>query len=322
VKRRKFLGVLGGAAITWPDELRAQQTGLPIVAFLQRTVPMRGDFTHFRDGLTTLGYEEGRNVHVEERYAGGSDVRLRELIQEIIQLKPAAIVVDGAVVATAVKAATDTIPIVVTIISDPARYGIANLAKPGGNITGLSTFTDVLYAKRLELLKEILPQLRRVAVLRPTPNLSLTAMRVINDAAPALDLELRTYDAAEPSTWATLFAAMTRDKCDGLLQFIDGLFAARITELVILAAAQHLPTIYAEREFVDAGGLASYGISYREQWRRAAGYVAKILKGDKPGDLPIEQPTRFELVINMRTARALGLTVPPSLLARADEVIE
>jgi putative ABC transport system substrate-binding protein len=211
---------------------------------------------------------------------------------------------------------------VATIISDPERFGIANLAKPGGNITGLSTFSDVLYAKRLELLKEILPQVRRVAVLRPTPNLSLIGMRVINDAAPALGLEVRAYDAAEPSTWAALFAAMTRDKCDGLLQFIDGLFAARTTELVILAAAQRLPAVYAEREFVDAGGLVSYGISYADQWRRAAGYAAKILKGDKPGDLPVEQPTRFELVINMRTARALGVAVPPTLLARADEVIE
>ena len=297
----------------WPLAAGAQQTNVPIVAFLQRTVPMRGDFAHFRDGLAALGYEEGRNVRIEQRYAGGSDARLQELIREIVQLKPAAIVVDGAVVATAVKAATDTIPIVVTIISDPARFGISNLAKPGGNITGFSTFSDVLYAKRLELLKEIVPQLSRVAVLRPMPNLSVTGMRVINDAAPALGLEVRAYDAAEPSTWAALFATIARDKCDGLLQFIDGLFAARTTELVVLAAAQRLPVIYAEREFVDAGGLASYGISYADQWRRAAGYAAKILKGDKPGDLPIEQPTRFEFVINMRTARALGLGVSADL---------
>jgi putative ABC transport system substrate-binding protein len=161
-----------------------------------------------------------------------------------------------------------------------------------------------------------------VAVLRAPPNISPIAMAVITDAANALGLAIRTYDAGERSTWPALFAAISDDKCDALLQFSDGRFATETTQLVVLAIAHHLPAIYVEREFVDAGGLASYGINYADQWRRAAGYVDKIIKGAKPGDLPIEQPTRFELVINMKTAKALDLAIPPTLPLRADEVIE
>ena len=322
MRRREFIAGLGGAVAAWPLTARAQQAGPPVVAFLQRSAPIRGDFTHFRDGLAALGYEDGRNVRIEKRYAEGNDVRLRELGHEVVKLNPAVIVVDGMVTTAAVTAQTTTIPVVTTIISDPERFGITNLAKPGGNITGLSTFSDVLYAKRLELLKEMLPQVRRVAVLRPLTNASPVGTRISNDAARSLGLELRYYDAGPPAGWPALFAAMSDDKCEALLQFIDGLFANRTTDLVVLAVSRRLPVVYAEREFVDAGGLASYGISYADQWRRAAGYVEKILKGAKAGDLPVEQPTRFELVINMRTAKALGLTVPPTLLARADEVIE
>jgi putative tryptophan/tyrosine transport system substrate-binding protein len=322
MRRREFLGVLGGAAAGWPLAARAQQVGVPVVAFLQRTAPIRGDFRHFWDGLAKLGYEAGRNVRIEQRYAGGSDARLNELVEEITKLNPGVIVVDGARTIGPVQAATKTIPIVAAIISDPERFGITNLAKPGGNLTGFSTFTDTLYAKRLELLKEMLPQARRVAVLRAPPNISPIAMRVINEAGRTLGLELRTYDAGVPSTWPALFAAIAADKCDALLQFTDGAFAGRTTELVILAIAHRLPAVYGEREFVHVGGLASYGISYADQWRRAAGYVDKILKGDKPGDLPIDQPTRFEFVLNMNTANALGLAVPTNLTLRADEVIE
>jgi putative ABC transport system substrate-binding protein len=322
MRRRDFIAIIGNAAAGWPLAGYAQQGPLPLVVFLQRTAPIRRDFENFHSGLVALGYERGRNVQIERRYAGSNDARLRELAHEAAQLNPAVIVVDGGVTATAVQAATTTIPLVMTIMSDPERFGITNLAKPGGHVTGLSTLTDVLYAKRLELLKEIHPNIHRIAVLRPLPNVSAIGTRVTSEAARSLGLELRTYDAGTPDTWATLFAAMRNDKCDALLQFIDGRFANRTTDLVILAAAHRLPAIYAEREFVDAGGLASYGISLADQWRRAASYVDKILKGAKPGDLPVQQPTRFELVINMRTARALGLAVPPALLSRADEVIE
>jgi putative ABC transport system substrate-binding protein len=325
MRRREFIALLGGAAtssLPFASPLRAQQAGVPVVGFLQRSAPIRDDFKHFWDGLAALGYEAGRNIRIEQRYAGGSDTRLHELAQEITKLNPAVIVVDGSITIATVQAATKTIPIVATIITDPERFSITNLAKPGGNLTGLSTFGDVLYAKRLELLKEMLPQVRRVAVLRAPPNLSPIAMRVINDAGRALGLELRTYDAGAPGTWPALFAAMGADKCDAILQFSDGRFATRTTELVVLAIAQRLPAVYAEREFVDAGGLASYGISFPDQWRRAAGFVDKILRGAKPGDLPVEQPTRFELVINMKTAKALGLAIPPALPLRADAVIE
>jgi putative tryptophan/tyrosine transport system substrate-binding protein len=322
MRRRDFVLALGGAAAAWPLAARAQQPGIPLVGFLQRSAPIRSDFAHFSNGLAALGYEAGRNIRIEQRYAGGSDARLVELVREVTKLNPAVLVVDGAPTVAAVQAATKTIPIVSAIISDPERFGITNLAKPGGQITGLATFTDILFAKRLELLKEILPRARRVAVLRAPPNLSPTAIRVTNEAGRALGLELRTYDAGAFGTWPAMFATMTDDQCDALLQFTDARFATRITELVILAVAHRLPAVYGEREFVDVGGLASYGISFPNQWSRAAAYVDKILKGANPGDLPVEQPTRFEFVINMSTASALGLAIPPEVPLRADEVIE
>jgi putative tryptophan/tyrosine transport system substrate-binding protein len=324
MRRREFAVLFGGvvAPLSMRSPLHGQSAPIPTVIFFQRTPPIRGDFAHFRDGLSALGYDDGRNVRIEQRYAGGNDARLHELAQSLTSLNPAVIVVDGSVAIAAVREAAPGTPIVAGIITDPERVGITNVAKPGGNLTGLSTFSDILYAKRLELLKEMIPGLRRVAVLRPSPNLSSVGMQVTQDAARSLGLELKTYDAGPPGKWAALFVTMTNDKCGALLQFVDGQFAARATELAILAAAQRLPTVYAEREFVDAGGLASYGISYSDQWRRAAGYVDRILKGIKPGDLPVEQPTRFELVINLRTAKVFGLTVPTTLLARADEVIE
>ena len=322
LRRREFITLLGGAVTAWPLAAGAQQARAPVVAFLQRTAPIRGDFRHFSEGLAKLGYEAGRNIRIEQRYADGVDARLSDLIEEITKLNPAVIVVDGSITIAAVQAATKTIPIVAAIMPDPVRFGITNLARPGGNLTGFSTFTDTLYAKRLELLKQMLPQARRIAVLRAPPNISPVAMRIINEAGHALGLELRTYDAGVPDTWPALFAAIVADKCDALLQFTDARFAGRATELVILAIAQRLPAVYGEREFVEAGGLASYGVNLADQWRRAAGYVDKILKGDKPGELPIELPTRFEFVINMKTANAIGLAVPPDLPLRADEVIE
>ena len=322
MRRRDFVTLLGGAAATWPLAARAQQVSAPIVGFLQRSGPIRGDFAHFRDGLAALGYEPGRNIRIEQRYADGSDARLAELVQDFTRLNPTVLVIDGPVTFAAVQAATKTIPIVATLISDPERFGISNIAHPGGNVTGVANFHAILHAKRLELLKELLPQARRIAVLRAPPNLDLLAMRLTGEAGRALNLELRTYDAGAPGTWPALFKTMADDKCDALLQFTDGRFASRITELVILAIAHRIPAVYGEREFVDAGGLASYGISYPAQWRRAAAYVDKILKGAKAGDLPVEQATRFEFVINMKTANALGLAIPPALPLRADEVIE
>jgi ABC-type uncharacterized transport system substrate-binding protein len=321
VRRREFITLIGGA-VAWPLVARAEQSTMPVVGFLQRSSPIRGDFGHFRDGLARLGYEAGRNIRIEQRYANGNDVRLSELVQEINNLNPAVVAVDGSATIAAMQAAGKTIPIVATVITDPERFGITNLAKPGGNLTGLSTFADVLHAKRLELLREMLPQLRRVAVLHAPRNVSPVAMRIIEHAGKALDLDLRIYDAGASDSWPDVFKTMVDDRCDAMLQLGDGRFASRVTALVVLAIANRLPAMYDEREFVAAGGPASYGVSFAVQWRRAAGYVDKILKGAKPGDLPIEQPTHFELAINMNTAKALRLSIPPTLPLRADEVIE
>jgi len=321
IKRREFITLLGGAA-AWPLAARAQQSAMPVVGYLERSAPIRNDFGSFLDGLRALGYEEGRNIRIERRYGNSDDKRLRELAQELARLNPVVIVVDGPITIGMVQAATTTIPIVSAIMGDPGLLGITQLNRPGGNLTGLSTLGDVLFAKRVELLKEMLPQIRTIAVLRSPPNLKPTAMQVTSEAAKTLGLTVRIYDAGERSTWPSMFAAMVDDKCDALLQFTDAKFAALTTALVVLAVARHLPAMYGEREFVEAGGLISYGISLGDQFRRTAGYVDKIIKGAKAGDLPVEQPTKFELVINANTAKALGLNIPDKLLARADEVIE
>ena len=322
MRRRQLLGFLGGTAVFGPMTARAQLASVPVIAFLQRSGPIRNDFGNFLEGMRALGYEDGRNLRIEPRYSYGDDQKLEELARELVLLNPVAIVVDGTITIRTVQTITKTIPIVSAIISDPERIGIAELRRPLTNVTGLSTFGDALLGKRLEILKEIVPRAREVAVLRAQHNISEVAMRVTNEAATALGLNIRIYDAGERNTWPSTFAEMISDKCEGLLQFTDARLAAGATNLVVLAIANRLPTVYGEREFVDAGGLASYGISFPDQWRRAAGYVDKIIKGAKVVDLPVEQPRRFILAINVNTAKALGITFSTTLLARADEVIE
>jgi len=323
VKRREFITGLAGAAVVGPRGAWAQQSaGQPIVGFLQRSGPIRNDFGYFLEGLQALGYEDRRNIRLERRYAYGDSQKLRELADELARLKPVAIVVDGSVTIEIARDVTPTIPIVAAIITDPERFGITQLSRPAGNLTGLSTLGDALSAKRLELIKEMLPQAQNVAVLRAPPNVSATAMQVTSDAAKALGLNVQVYDAGERSEWPSMFAQMTADNCHAMLQFTDARFAAGVSNLVVLAVANRLPAVYGEREFVDAGGLASYGINFSDQWRRTAGYVDKIIKGATTRELPIEQPTRFALVVNINTARALNLSLPPALLGRADEVIE
>jgi putative tryptophan/tyrosine transport system substrate-binding protein len=321
LRRREFVTLLGGAA-AWPLTARAQQPGMPVIGFLQRTGPIRSDFAHFRDGLAAAGYEQGRTIRIEQRYAGGNEERLHELVRELIGMNPAVMVVDGIVTVEAVQSRTMAVPIVSAIISDPARLRITNLNRPGGNVTGLSTLIDFLFAKRLELVKEMLPHARRVAVLRNAVNVSLIAEQVTRQAAAALGVELRIFELHTAGDWSALFAEIADARPDALLQFGDASFANRPREFVEFALARRLPAMYGEREFVTAGGLISYGVSLTDQWRRAASYVDKILKGSIPGDLPIEQPTKFELMINLKTAKALGIDVPVTLLARADEVIE
>jgi putative tryptophan/tyrosine transport system substrate-binding protein len=323
MKRRAFLTLLGGAAAaTWPLAAMAQHSAIPVVGFLQRTGRIRSDFWNFLGGLTAMGYEQGRNIRIEQRYAGGSEERLHELVGELVGMKPAVLVVDGIVTVEAVQSRTTAIPVVSVVISDPSRLGITNLNRPGGNVTGLTTLIDFLFAKRLELVKELLPHARRVAVVRNAVNVSLIAEEVTRQAAMALSVELRIFQQHTAGNWSALFAEIADERPDALLQFGDASFANRPREFVELALVRRMPVMYGERDFVTAGGLISYGVNFSEQWRRAASYVDKILKGSNPGDLPIEQPTKFELVINLKTAKSLGLEIPPTLLARADEVIE
>jgi putative ABC transport system substrate-binding protein len=321
-RRRQFITLLGGAAAAWPLAARAQQPAMPVIGFLQRSYPVRTDFADFRDGLKALGYEDGRNIRIEQRYAGLDMDRVRAFSRELVEMKVKVIVIDGFATIQTVMAATKTIPIVSALIAGPDQFGIASLARPGGNLTGLSVSTDDLGGKRLELLKELIPNARRVAVLRDRYNINTVQLQVIENVARALDVELRLFEAAETDTWPGVFDLIAEYQPDALLQLTNATFASNPTKLAALAVARRLPAIYGEREFVDAGGLLSYGISFSDQWRRAAGYVDKILKGAEPGDLPIEQPTKFEIVINLKTAKAIGLTVPTATLLRATEVIE
>jgi putative ABC transport system substrate-binding protein len=321
VKRRAFITLLGGAA-TWPLAARGQQPAMPVIGFLQRSKPVRTDFADFRDGLKALGYEDGRNIRIEQRYAGLDIDALRAFAQELVGMNVKVIVIDGFATIHTVMAATKTIPIVSALIAGPDQFGIAGLARPGGNLTGLSVSADDLGGKRLELLKELVPNTRRVAVLRDRYNVNTVQLYGIENVARALDVQLRVFEAADADTWLGVFDLIAEYQPDALLQLTNATFASNPARLAGLAVARRLPTAYGEREFVDAGGLMSYGVSFSDQWRRAAGYVDKILKGAQPGALPIEQPTKFELVINLKTAKAIGLAVPTPTLLRATEVIE
>ena len=277
----------------------------------------------FRQGLRGLGYLEGQNIVVEYRWAQGRQERLSGLAAELVRLNVDVIVAPNTQAALAARAATRTIPIVFAGVADPVGTGlVASLARPGGNTTGLSFLSPELSAKQLELLKEAVPKTSRVAVLwNPgNPGLALT-LREAEVAARALGVQVQLLEARGPDEIDSAFLAMTRERADGLLILGDAVFLLHRTRIVGLAAKSRLPAMYNFKEFVDAGGLMAYAANLADLFRRAAVYVDKILKGAKPGDLPVEQPTRFELVVNLKTARALGLTIPQSVLIRADEVI-
>jgi putative tryptophan/tyrosine transport system substrate-binding protein len=316
-----------------PLAAEAQQPAkIPRIGFLG-TFPTNRHDEALRQGLHEFGYVEGQNIAIERRHFEGRAERLPDLATELVRLKVDVIVVDacGAPL-NAARQATSTIPIVVTACNDDlvAAGLISSLARPGGNITGLSGLTPELGAKRLELLKEAVPKVRRVAVLwnpayseRFSANFRFwssdwTEMRA---AAQVLGMTLQPVEIRGPDDFDTAFSAITRERADALVAFSDPLVVFRGRRIADLTANSRLPAMYPSREVVDAGGLMSYGPSISDMFRRAAGYVGKVLKGAKPGDLPMEQPTKFELVINLKTAKALGLTIPPSLLLRADEVI-
>ncbi len=299
----------------------AQQTGKVYrIGFLRRAAPNPAGFEAFRQGLRDLGYVEGQNSVIEQRYAAGVYERLADLAAELVGLKVDVIVVDGVLTAQAAQKVTTTIPIVFTL-GDPIQIGlVASLARPGGNVTGLTTSTEGFSGKRLELLKEAVPYVSRVAVLNNPANPAFQ-LEETQEAARLLGLQLHLLEPRSPNELASAFTAMAREGVGALITLPDAMFFSERVQIAKLAAESRLPAMFPERDFVDAGGLMAYGPNIADNFRRAATYVDKILKGTKPGDLPIEQPMRFTLVINLKTAQALKLTIPPQLLFQADEVI-
>jgi putative tryptophan/tyrosine transport system substrate-binding protein len=278
----------------------------------------------FRQGLRGLGYVEGQNIALEERWAEGRFDRLPSLAAELVRLNVDIIVTASTPAAQAGQQATRSIPIVMTLVSDPVESGlVGSLARPGGNVTGLSLMHPELSGKRLELLKEVIPKVSRVAVLSNPSNPTIPLLvRETEAAARALRVQLQVVEVRDPTEFDSAFSVMTRDRAGALVVLPDGIFQNERRRIAALAAKGRLPAMYAWREAVDVGGLIAYGASVPDIFRRAAVYVDKILKGTKPADLPVEQPTKFELVINLKAAKQIGLTIPPNVLARADKVIK
>ena len=278
----------------------------------------------FREGLRELGYEEGRNIAIDYRWADGQYERFAALVAELIAAKVDVIVTAGTPAALAVKKATNTLPLVMVAVGDPVGTGIVpNLARPGGNITGLSSIAPDLEGKRLGLLREVVPNVSHVAFfLNPANAFHSVSIRQARVAAQSLGIKLQPLEVEKSEQLDGAFASIVKEKPDALLILADRIFLHNRGRMMEFATQQRLPSVNAYRELVDAGGLMSYGPSYEDMHRRAAVYVDKILKGAKPADLPVEQPTKFTLLINLKTARVLGLEIPPTLLARADEVIE
>ena len=325
-KRREFIPLLGGTA-AWPLAARAQQAGkvhrIGVLETISTTLNV-ANFYALREGLRQLGYAEGQNLVIEYRSADGRDDRFPGLARELLALKVDVIVTRGTPAAKAVKNATSTVPVVMMASGDPVGVGlVTSLARPGGNITGLSAIVGELSPKRLELIREIVPGLARIAVLANTSNDAVRRdWARIETAARSLGVQSQLLDLRESDALGPTFDDASARRADALVVVIDAITQANQQRIVDLAMKHRLPAIYSSREFVDAGGLISYGVSYPDLYRRAATYVDKILKGTKPADLPVVQPTKFELVINLKTAKALGIEVPPSLLALADGVIE
>ena len=277
----------------------------------------------FRQGLRELGYAEGQNIAVEYRFARGEIERLPELATELARLKMNVLITPGTPAALAAKRATTTIPIVFAGVADAVGAGlVTNLPRPGGNITGLTSISAELGGKRLALLKEVAPRASRVAVFFNPDRSNVLVLEQLQESAPALGLTLQPLEVRGPGEFEGAFGAMTRQRADVMFGAAGVLTFAHATVLVDHAAKRRIPAMWGHRQFVDAGGLMSYAVNFYDQIRQTAIYVDKILRGAKPGDLPVEQPTTYELVVNLKTAKALGLTIPPSLMGRADEVIQ
>jgi putative ABC transport system substrate-binding protein len=324
MKRREFITLLG-YAVAWPLASRAQGR-IPRVGFMgNSTAALEANLVDsFREGLRELGYEEGRNIAIEYRWADGQYERFAALVTELIAAKVDVIVTAGTPAALAVKKATSTVPLVMVAVGDPVGTGLVpSLARPDGNLTGLSSVAPDLEGKRLELLREIVPSVSRIAVFLNSVNpFHATSMRQAQTAGKTLGIKVQQYDIRKSEDLDGAFAAIRKERPDALLILADRVFLHNRERIVDFTGEQHLPNVNAYKELVEAGGLISYGPSYEDMHKRAAIYVNKILKGAKPGNLPIEQPTKFTLVVNLKAAKALSISMPAGVLSRADEVIE
>ena len=324
MKRRQFITVLGGGAMLWPLVARAQQSAMPLIGFLSSRTPAQAEYViaAFRKGLENAGYVEGRNVGIEFRFAEGQNDRLPELAADLVRRQVAVIVAGGT--SGPAKQATTTIPIVFTTGSDPLVVGlVTSISRPNGNLTGATFYSAALIGKQLELLREIAPQSAEIGLLVNPKAPSAESQE--NDALAAtraVDLQLHVLRASTEPELESAFANLGRFSNAGLLVGVDPYFDSRPHQLVALAGKYKVPTIYNLREFVVAGGLISYGASITDAYRQAGLYAGRIVKGERPGDLPVQFPTKFDLVINLKTAKAIGLDIAPTLLTRADEVIE
>jgi len=328
IRRREFITLLGGAAAAWPLAARAQQA-MPVVGFLGATSPDAANVDYlrvFRQALKESGYVEGENVAIEYRWANNQFDLLPALATELVRRKVAVIVtIEGPPVVLAAKAATTTIPIVFTVSDDPVRLGlVASLARPGGNLTGINFFASELAAKRLELLRELVPGATRITVLVNPAN-TMTTEAALRDAVPAaraIGLQTQVLNASTSREIDAAFASIVRERLNALFVAVDPFLISRRAQLVNLASRHAIPATFPSREFTEIGGLMSYGANIPEAYHQVGVHAARILKGAKPADLPVVQSSKFELVINSSTARMLGLTVPDKLLSTADEVIE
>ena len=326
MRRRQFITLLGGAA-AWPLAARAQQSAMPVVGFLDARSQdaVRERLRAFRQGLKDSGYVEGENVTIMYRFAENQIDRLPDLAADLVRHRAAVIATAGDDVALAAKAATTTIPIVFIVSQDPVKLGlVTSIARPGANVTGINFFSGELVAKRLEILRELVPGAARVALLvnrSSAPNTE-TTLRDAEAAARAMGLQIQVFDAGTRQDIEAAFTSFVRERPDALFVATDPFFTTRQVQIINLAARHAIPTAFPNRESTEIGGLMSYGASISDAWRQSGAYVGKILKGAKPADLPVLQSSKFELIINVSTARMLGLTVPQTLLVAADEVIE